>query len=68
MNDTKFDWQLPSLLARAIRFENRIHSPDVTLVLWLTANRILVARVKQASCLLHWLADPLFRFALQQNR
>ena len=29
----KFDRQLPSSLARAIRFEHRTHSPEVTLVL-----------------------------------
>ena len=58
MNDTKFDWQLPSSLARAIRFEQRIHSPDVTLMLWLTVSYTWVARAKQASngcpCS-HWL-------------
>ena len=54
MNDTKFDWQLPDSLARAIRFEHRIHSPYVTLVLWLTASQPYIARAKQASCLLDW--------------
>ena len=33
MNETKFDWQMPSSLARAIHFAYRIHLPDVTLVL-----------------------------------
>ena len=33
MNDTKFDWQLPSSLACAIRFENRIHLPDTGVVI-----------------------------------
>ena len=69
MNDTKFDWQLPSSLARAISVEHRIHSPYVTLVLWLKASHTWVACAKQASCLLHWfslftLAVPLFHFAL----
>ena len=38
MNYTKFDWQLPSSIARAIRFEHWTHSPEVILVLWLTAH------------------------------
>ena len=46
MDDTKFDRKLPSSLARAIRFEHRIHSLDVTLVLWLTASHTWVARAK----------------------
>ena len=29
----KFDWQLPSSIARALGFEHQIHSPEVTLVL-----------------------------------
>ena len=33
INHTKFDRQLPSSLARAIRFKYLINSPDVTLVL-----------------------------------
>ena len=33
----KFDWQLPGSLACAIRFKHRTHSPEVTVVLWLTA-------------------------------
>ena len=74
MNYTKFDWQLQSSLARVIRFEYRIHSPDVTLVLWLTASHTGDSRAKQASCLLHCLsvftrlAVPLFRFTLRLNR
>ena len=36
--------------------EHRTHSPEVILVLWLTASHIWVARAKQASCLLHWLS------------
>ena len=64
MNDTKFDWQLPSSLLCAICFEHQIHSPDVTLVLWLAVSHTWVACAK----LLHWLsvftlAVPLFRFA-----
>ena len=49
MNYTKFDWHLPSSLARAIRCEHRIHSPDVTPMLWLTASHTWVARAKQVS-------------------
>ena len=73
MNDPKFDWQLPSSLAHAIRLEHQIHSPDVTLVLWLTASHTRVTRAKLASCLLHWLfmftpAVLLFRFILKKNK
>ena len=73
VNNTDFDWQLQSSFARAICFEHHNHSPDVTLVLWLTASHTWVAHAKQASCLLHWLsvltlAVPLFRFTPQQNR
>ena len=72
MNDKNFDWHLPSSLAHAIPVEHRIHAPDVTLVLWLTASNTWVTRAKQDSCLLNWLsvltmAVPLFRFALQQT-
>ena len=47
MHDTKFDWQLPSSLTRAICFEHRIHSPDVTLVLWLTSSHTWVKRQRK---------------------
>ena len=62
-------WQLPSSLAHAIRFKHGAHSPEVTLVLRLTASHNRVAHAKQASCLLHWLsmfvvAVPLFHFTL----
>ena len=67
----KFDWQLPSSHARAKRFENWIHSPEVTLVLWLTGSHTWAACAKQASCFLYWLsvftlAVPFFRFTLQK--
>ena len=60
-------------IARAIRFEHRTHSPEVALVLLLTASHIRVARAKHASCLLHWLSMfmlsvPLFRCAPGHNR
>ena len=61
----KFDWQLPSSLACAIRFEHRSHLPEVTMVLWLTASHTRVAHAKQASCLLHWLS--VFTLAVQFN-
>ena len=56
-----------------LQFASNInYSPDVSLVLWLTASHTWVARAKQAPCLLHWLsvftlAVLLFCFALQQN-
>ena len=62
----KFDLQLASSLDHAIGFEHRIHSPEVTLVLWLTASHTWVARAKQALvCSIgcpssHW----LFRFSV----
>ena len=52
----RFDWQLPSSLARAIRPEHRTYLPEVILVLRLTASHTRVARAKQASCFLHWLS------------
>ena len=46
-----------------MHFERRIHSPELTLVFWLTASHSWVARAKEASCLLHWL--PMFTLAVQ---
>ena len=67
----KIDWQLPSSLARAIRFEHRPHLPEVTLVLWLTVSYTQVTRAKQASCLLHWSSCSCWLFCfsvLHSNR
>ena len=65
INDTKFDWQLPSYFARAIRFEH-----ECIRQLWhwcrLPSSHTWVARAKQASCCSiccrcsHW----LFRFSV----
>ena len=70
--DCTFDWELPSSLSCATRFEHQFHLPEVTLVLWLIASHTWVAHAKQASCFLHRLSVftrvvPLFYF-LHSNK
>ena len=73
MKDINLIDSCKAYLPVAICFEHGIHSPEVTMMLCLTASHTWGACAKQASCLLHWMsvftvAVPPICFTLQHNR